>query len=79
MKLIKTFLLELASNGKSFLVYILAQFPMLNDYPMLVGAIEEFIAKPTTGNAAVLGFQLFWLVATGHRAGKLLKAVMSKL
>lgn len=79
MKLLKTILLEIATNGKSVLAYILAQFPALNGYPMLVGALEEFAAHPTTGNAAKVGLQVLWAVATGHRVIKLLGSIAKKL
>lgn len=70
---------ELAKNGKMLVSYILLQFPEMNGYPMLVGALNEFVANPSFQNGIRLAVHLLLAGGAGHRLIKILKLALAKV
>lgn len=62
-------------NGKSLVAWLIHELG-LSGYPGIVDAANEFLANPSSANAWKLGFHIFWALASGHRALKILKNVV---
>jgi hypothetical protein len=78
MSFLRNLIREVLINGKLLLGYVMLNIPELNLYPMLKGALEEFISHPTTLNGIRLLVQIFLAGGAGHRLLKIFRSAMEE-
>lgn len=78
-KLANSIIVELLSNGKMLISYVALLFPAVNQYPMILGAIQKFAAAPTHDNGAFLIAQVLLAFGGSARLFKIIKAVVARM
>lgn len=78
-KLANAVIVELLSNGKMLISYIALLFPAVNQYPMIIGAIQKFAAAPTHENGAFLIAQVLLAFGGSTRLLKIIKGVVARM